>query len=248
MNMEWGLKSWLVRAIFHYLRLWDLQAVNRVDKIIANSNFIARRIEKIYRRPAQVIYPPIDIARFSLSHTRQDYYLVVSRLVQYKKVDVIVKAFAQMPDKKLVVIGGGPDLKKIEAERTANITLLGYQPIEVVVQKMQAARALIMASQEDFGIVPVEAQACGTPVIAFGRGGARETVLDLSSEKPTGLFFEEQTPEAICRAVARFDEKRAIFTPENCRQNASRFSNDLFLEQFSTAVEKAWQDFRTKQF
>jgi glycosyltransferase involved in cell wall biosynthesis len=243
MNMDRGIRGWVPKLIFHYIRLWDIQSINRVDVIYANSRFIARRIEKVYRRTAKVIYPPIDVDQFSFSKSKNDYYLVVSRLVTYKKVDIIVKAFAKMPDKKLIIIGDGPDIQKIKSILAPNITLLGYQPIEKVVEKIQNARALIMASKEDFGMTPVEAQACGTPVIAFGQGGALETIQSLEKVNPTGIFFLEQTPEAICQAVEQFEEKKIAFTPENCRGNALRFSKEYFKKQFSVEVEKAWYNF-----
>jgi len=243
MNMDHGLKGWFARLVFHYMRIWDTQSINRVDVLFANSKFITRRIQKVYRRKATVIYPPIDINQFSRSTIKEDYYLVVSRLVQYKKVDVIVKAFASMPDKKLVIIGDGPDIQKVKSLLSPNITLLGYQPYEIVVQKMQKAKALIMASKEDFGITPVEAQACGTPVIAFGQGGALETVKDLENDNPTGLFFVEQTPEAICQSIAQFEDMDKVFTPENCRTNALSFSKENFLKSFSEEVEKEWYNF-----
>ena len=243
MNMDHGLKGWFARLVFHYIRLWDTQSINRVDVLFTNSKFINRRIQKVYRRPATVIYPPIDINQFSLATLKDDYYLVVSRLVQYKKVDVIVKAFARMPDKKLIIIGDGPDIQKIKSNLTPNITLLGYQPSETVVQKMQNAKALIMASKEDFGMTPVEAQACGTPVIAFGQGGALETIKGLDKNCPTGIFFLEQTPEAICQSITQFEESYKNFTPENCRVNALYFSKENFQKKFSEEVEKEWYNF-----
>jgi glycosyltransferase involved in cell wall biosynthesis len=243
MNMARGIKSWLPRLMFHYIRLWDSQSINRVDVVLANSNFIARRIEKAYRRKAKVIYPPVDVNQFLPGKTKEDYYLVVSRLLSYKKIGVIIKAFARMPDKKLIIIGEGPDRRKFESILTSNVSLLGYQPLQTVVEKMQSAKALIIAPKEDFGMTSVEAQACGTAVVAFGQGGALETVRGLEKEKPTGIFFSQQSPEAICQAVEQFEKQRYSFTPENCRLNAVQFSKEIFQKQFSDVVELEWYNF-----
>ena len=245
-NLERGLRSAVVRSILHYLRLWDLRTVNSVDAFAANSRFIARRIRKLYRREAAVIYPPVDVDRFALCPEKEDYYLTVSRLVQYKRVDLIVQAFAQLPDRRLVVIGDGDDLEKVRAQATPNVTLLGYQPSEVMAGYMQRARAFLFAAQEDFGIVPVEAQACGTPVIAYGRGGALETVCDGASPHPTGLFFHEQSADAIAAAVQQFEAQDGI-RPEDCRQNAERFSTERFRREFADFVAQAWQGFQASR-
>ena len=156
-------------------------------------------------------------------------------MVPYKKMDLIVEAFNKMPDKKLIVIGDGPDFAKIKAKAGKNVTLMGYQPFEVLKEHMQKAKAFVFAAEEDFGITPVEAQACGTPVIAFGKGGALETVVGLDKEKPTGVFFEEQTVESICDAVEEF-EQQDRFIAENCRQNAERFSNERFMREIREYV------------
>ena len=243
MNLEHGLMGWFVRLVFHYIRIWDTQSINRLDAIFANSKFICRRIQKVYRRKATLIYPPIDIDHFSLCTQKEDYYLVVSRLVPYKKVDIIVKAFAEMPDKKLVIIGDGPDIKKVKAYLKPNITLLGYQPSEVVVEKMQKAKAFIMASKEDFGMTPIEAQACGTPVIAYGKGGALETVKNMDETFPTGLFFLEQTSDSVKQCITLFEANYSLFTPKNCRENAIHFSKEIFRNRFAEEVEKEWYNF-----
>lgn len=243
-NLTRGLRSTLVRAVLHYLRLWDLRTANSVDAFAANSRFIARRIRKLYRREATVIYPPVDVDRFMLCPEKEDYYLTASRLVQYKRVDLIVQAFAQMPDRRLVVIGDGDELEKIRALAAPNVTLLGYQPSAVMADYMQRARAFIFAAQEDFGIVPVEAQACGTPVIAYGRGGALETVRGVDMPHPTGLFFHEQSAAAIAAAVEQF-EANNHFRPEDCRQNAERFSVERFRQDFADFVARSWEAFQS---
>lgn len=233
-----GVKSWIAKVILHYMRLWDYRTSNNVDYFIANSKFIAKRIWKCYRREADIIYPPVDVGAFELCEQKEDFYLTASRMVPYKKMDLIVEAFIKMPDKKLIVIGDGPDFAKIKAKAGKNVTLMGYQPFEVLKDHMQRAKAFVFAAEEDFGITPVEAQACGTPVIAFGKGGALETVVGLEKENPTGVFFKEQTVESICEAVSQFEEKQSIFLPENCRKNAERFSIERFIEEIQQYIEE----------
>lgn len=229
-----GLKGWLAKYLLHRLRLWDLRTANGVDVFVSNSAFIAKRIWKIYRREAQVIFPPVDVAAFTLCSEKEGYYLAASRMVPYKKMDLIVEAFTQMPDKQLVVIGDGPDRAKIEAiaSKAPNIRFLGYQSNEVMKQQMQKAKAFVFAAEEDFGITPVEAQACGTPVIAFGKGGALETVI----EGETGLFFAEQTVQSLQEAINKFEQLGVAFVPESCRRSAERFSEQVFHERFNQLV------------
>ena len=227
-----GLKGLIAKVILHYIRLWDLRTSNGVDNFIAISEYIKRRIWKVYRRESDVIYPPVDVEKFQLFKTKEDFYLTASRMVPYKKMDLIVEAFSKMPDKKLIVIGDGPDFNKIKSKAAKNVTLMGYQPFEVMKEHMQKAKAFVFAAEEDFGITPVEAQACGTPVIAYGKGGALETVVGLDKEKPTGVFFEKQTIDSVCNAVYVFEENQDKFKPYNCRKNAERFSNMEFLNKF----------------
>ena len=242
-HLERGIKGAFARLLLHYLRLWDLRTANGVDLFLANSQFIARRIYKVYRREASVVYPPVDVDFFSLSNQRENEYLAVSRLVQYKKMDLIIDAFTAMPEKRLYVIGDGPDFKRLQSGAGPNITLMGYQPSEVIKERMQKARALIFAAKEDFGIVPVEAQACGTPIIAFGQGGVLETVRDIEQSNPTGIFFGEQSIDSVQNAVHRFEKAYQAFSPQACRDNAIRFSIDRFREDYSTQVERAWEEF-----
>ncbi len=234
LDKKW--RGWLARYFLHKLRLWDLRTANGVDHFIANSQFIARRIHKVYRREASVIYPAIDHTKFKPGADKQDYYLAASRLVPYKKIDLIVESFQHMPDKKLVVIGDGPDMNKIKQKAGSNVEILGYQSNEALVKHMQLAKAFIFAAEEDFGLVPVEAQAAGTPVIAFGKGGALETVLGLSHPHPTGLFFDEQTVPALVQAVNTFEHQAARFTSAACVQNAARFHIDRFKESLKNIV------------
>lgn len=232
-----GIKSWIARAILHYIRLWDYRTSNNVDYFIANSKFIAKRIWKCYRREADVIYPPVDVEAFELCEQKEDFYLTASRMVPYKKMDLIVEAFSKMPDKKLIVIGDGPDFEKIKAKASKNVTLMGYQPFDVLKDHMQRAKAFVFAAEEDFGITPVEAQACGTPVIAFGKGGVLETVVGLEKENPTGVFFKEQTVESICEAVDEFELQNGYYLPINCRKNAEKFSIKHFVNEIKDYVK-----------
>jgi glycosyltransferase involved in cell wall biosynthesis len=179
----------------------------------------------------------VDVERFSLVEEKGDYYFTASRMVPYKKIDLIVEAFSQMPDKRLVVIGDGPDFAKIKKIAGKNVQLMGYQPVSVLKEHMQKAKAFIFAAKEDFGIVPLEAQACGTPVIGFGKGALIETVRGLEEPEPTGVFFNEQTVDALRGAVEQFEERRNEITAVNCRNNALRFSPDRFRENFRKFVE-----------
>ncbi|MBB5442463.1 MULTISPECIES: glycosyltransferase family 4 protein [unclassified Paraburkholderia] len=240
-----GPKSALARLILHYMRNWDIRTSNSVDGFVANSAFIARRIKKVYQRDAQVIFPPVDVEAFTLCTEKEDFYLTASRMVPYKKIDLIVEAFARMPERKLVVIGDGPDMAKIRAKAGPNVEIMGYQPFEVLKDRMSRAKAFVFAAEEDFGISVVEAQACGTPVIAYGKGGALETVRDLSEPKPTGMFFDEQDTDSIISAVNRFDELGHRFLPENCRGNAEQFSAAHFRERFFSQVRAAVPALRT---
>ena len=237
-NLKHGLKGWIAKIILHYMRLWDYRTSNNVDYFLCNSKYIAKRIQKCYRREARVIYPPVAVDDFNMYTKKEDYYLTASRMVPYKKIDLIVEAFSKMPDKKLVVIGEGQQFEKVKAKAKNNIVLLGYQPFEVLKEKMQKTKAFVFAAEEDFGIVPVEAQACGTPVIAYGKGGALETVVNYDKEKPTGLFFKEQTVDSIVRAVNKFEKNQNLFFPENCRRNAEKFNEERFKKEFKTFVEE----------
>lgn len=224
----------LARYFLHKLRLWDLRSANGVDHFIANSHYIAKRIQKTYRREAEVIHPPVDISKFTPCYKKEDFYLTASRFVPYKRIDLIVESFKQLPDKKLIVIGDGPDFAKIKSKAGSNVTLLGYQANDVLIDHLQRAKAFIFAAEEDFGILPLEAQACGTPVIAYGKGGALETVRGLDHNEPTGLFFAEQTTGAICKAIAGFEQQQVI-KAENCVANAKRFAPEVFRQQLMKA-------------
>ena len=235
-----GFKSWFARIILHYIRLWDYRTACGVDCFMADSKFVARRIKKIYGREAKVVYPPVDIEGYTLVEEKEDFYLTASRMVPYKKIKLIVEAFNEMPDKKLVVIGDGPEFQKTKAIAKENIQILGYQPFQVLKDHMQRAKAFVFAAEEDFGIVPVEAQACGTPVIAYGKGGTLETVIGMPLCNATGLFFPEQSIDAIQEAVTNFEAQVQHISAQNCRRNAERFSAQEFRHQFQGYVEDIW--------
>jgi glycosyltransferase involved in cell wall biosynthesis len=238
-GLDKGTIGWFARWLLHKGRMWDLRTANGVDEFMANSHYIARRIWKTYRREATVIYPPVDMESLSVKENKDDFYLTVSRLVPYKKVNLIVEAFGRMPDKELVVIGDGAQLKGLKAAASKNVKMLGFQSSEVVHDYMRRARGFVFAAEEDFGICVVEAQACGTPVIAFGKGGALESVRDLSTEEPTGVFFKEQTPEAIVDALRVFERERKKIDAGACRRSAERFSRERFRREFRGACERA---------
>lgn len=238
-----GLKGYLARWLLHKIRLWDYRTANGVDHFIANSNFIARRIKKVYGREADVIYPPVDVERFILKENKDDYYFTASRMVPYKRIDLIVEAFSHMPDKKLVVIGDGSEMEKIKSKATKNIEILGYQSNDIMQTHMQNAKAFVFAAEEDFGITPVEAQACGTPVIAFGKGGALETVRPYGVHEPTGLFFNVQSIDSIKSAINQFESLNDEISPVACRKNAIKFSSERFRNEMNEYIRLKWENF-----
>ncbi|NIA89104.1 glycosyltransferase family 4 protein [Rahnella aceris] len=238
-----GLKGKLARWFLHKIRIWDYRTANGVDHFIANSQFIARRIKKVYGRDADVIYPPVDVERFTLQENKEDFYFTASRMVPYKRIDLIVEAFSQMPDKKLVVIGDGSEMAKIKSRAGSNIEILGYQPDDVMQDYMRRTRAFVFAAEEDFGITPVEAQASGTPVIAFGKGGVLETIRPYGERNATGVFFSEQTAESLINAVRHFDTIKDSILPKDCRENALKFSAQRFHDELDEYIKTKWHDF-----
>jgi len=217
-----GIKKLLVLWSLKKLRIWDYETSDRVDFFIANSKFVSERIKKTYQRDSTVIYPPVDTKKFTLEENKEDFYLTASRLVPYKKTKLIVEAFNEMPDKKLVVIGMGEEYETIKKIAHTNIIILGYQDTKVLISYMQRAKAFVYAAVEDFGIVPIEAMACGTPVIALNKGGTAETIVDGMN----GIHFEEQTIESIIKAVLKFDT--LDFQAKNIVKHAENFSTDRF--------------------
>ena len=234
-----GLLGYFTRYILHQLRQWDVISANRVDYFLANSHHTAKRIWRCYRRPATVIYPPVDIQRFSYQAEKEDFYVTVSRLVSYKQISLMIDAFNQL-ERPLVIIGNGPQFAELKKQAKANIQLLGTQPNAVVEDYLAKAKAFVYAACEDFGIALVEAQACGTPVIAYGAGGAKETVKDIRDypETGTGLLFSPQTASALVAAVETFETKTEQFIPENVYQQASQFSPQQFHTSYLEFLEK----------
>ena len=228
-------KKFLVKKTLQYIKEWDIKSLNRVDFFISNSNFVKERIQRIYNRKAKVIYPPVDIKKFQLYEQKEEFYVTASRLVPYKKTKLIVEAFNAMPNKKLVVIGDGEEYEKIKKIAKDNITLLGYQSDEVLVSYIQRAKAFIYAAIEDFGIVPVEALSCGTPVIALNQGGTAETIID----KINGIHFLNQTTSDIIAAIKRFEKEK--FDYKQIRESSLKYSN--FKENFKTYVDGLCKEF-----
>ncbi len=239
-GLDMGLKGAVVKHILGRIREWDYKTAQQVDHFIANSHYIKDRIKRSYGRDSTVIYPPVDVNAFKLHEKKDNYFLAASRMVSYKNMDMIVAAFSEngLP---LVVIGDGPDLEKVKSRAKKNIEFLGYQESDALVGFMQKARAFVFAAEEDFGIVPVEAQACGTPVIAYGKGGVTETVVPVrnmeESRAPTGIFFNEQTIKALNDAVNIFETHESKFDPHEIRKNAERFSVERFRKEFKEFME-----------
>lgn len=236
-----GLSGWATKYLLHRLRQWDVLTANRVDHFIANSQYTARRIWRCYRREATVIYPPVNTEGFSFLADKEDFYLTVSRLVSYKQVSLIVKAFNEL-QRPLVVIGTGPEMKKIRQLANSNIKIMGWQPDDVVKKYMAYAKGFVYAACEDFGIAPVEAQACGTPVIAYGGGGALETVRDIRCcpDTGTGIFFHQQTEAALVAAVENFEAEQGKFNPEYALKHAARFSPQTFVQRYLEFVNTTY--------
>tara|TARA_R110000737_G_scaffold26627_4_gene45399 strand:- start:2062 stop:3225 length:1164 start_codon:yes stop_codon:yes gene_type:complete len=232
-----GLKKRAAREMMHRFRKWDMRTVAQVDHYVANSEFIRRRIWKTWRREAQVIYPPVDTSSFDLGQKpREDFYFTASRMVPYKRIPMIVEAFNQRPHLKLVVSGDGPEMDKVKAIAGANVQLLGHASFEVMRDHMQRARGFVFAAREDFGIVPVEAQACGCPVIALGHAGTAETVRDLSQDNPTGVWFQQQTVPDLVAAIDRMEANLDAFSEAACRENALSFGVKRFRRELADCV------------
>ncbi len=231
---ERGVKGWAARRVLERLRRWDARSAEGVDVLIANSTHVAARIRAAYGREAEVLHPPVDVAAFSLEERKEDFYLSVSRLQAYKRIDLLLEAFAGMPERRLVVIGDGPEMARLRSQAPPNVQLCGRLPSADVKRYMQRARAFLFAGIEDFGIVMAEAQACGTPLIAFARGGASDIV-----RPGTGLLFETQAAPALAAAVRQFEQTAHQFTPARCRDNALRFDRASFRRRFEELLRAA---------
>ena len=241
-KLDSGVKGLIAKYFLFKLRAWDFSTANRPDHYIAISHFVAKRIKKVYNKKALVIYPPVDTDSFTLTTETSDYYITCSRMVPYKKIDLIVEAFSKT-NKKLIVIGDGPDFKKIKKLASSNVELKGYVEKDEMLDIIKRAKAFIFAAEEDFGIAPIEAQACGVPVIAYGKGGALETIIGVSSDENfddksvTGVFFKEQTSSSLLEAVNYFEKNKASFDRKIIRKNAERFSKDRFEKEFKETIE-----------
>jgi glycosyltransferase involved in cell wall biosynthesis len=248
-GLKSGIKGYFVKIILHKIRKWDVTTSNRVDEFIPISNYIKKRVWRTYRRKSyKVIYPPVSVDDFILGNKKEDFYLTASRLVPYKKIDLIVKSFSKMPNKTLVVIGDGPELKKIKKIAGSNINILGYQKFDVLKDHMQRAKAFIFVAEEDFGIIPIEAQACGTPVIAYGKGGSLETVKgkfinETLNESDTGIFFRNQTKESIISAVEYFEIHHKIFNINKIREFALTFDKKIFKKNIKETFTKIIEEY-----
>ena len=236
-----GVRGLVVHHLLDRLRDWDRATSARVDEFVANSAFVRERIARFYDRAAAVIHPPVDTDFFTQAgKADSDYYLAASRWVPYKRIDVIAAAFRELPELRLIVAGAGPEAARIKPAAGANVEFAGHVSRETMRELLRGARAFLFAAEEDFGILPVEAQACGTPVIAYGQGGARETLRGVGSDRPTGLFFDAQTPEAVAAAIRRFEALVPGIDPADCRANAMQFSTPRFAAEYTEFVERAW--------
>ncbi|HOY94457.1 MAG TPA: glycosyltransferase [Catalimonadaceae bacterium] len=236
-GLKSGLKGLIARFFLHKLRVWDIISLNRVTHFIANSSYIGNRIRHVYRRESDVVYPPVDVERFQVQAEKGSYYFAASRLVPYKKMDVIVRAFRRMPDKKLIVVGSGNDEMNLRSEATSNIEFRSEAGSKEFLQLMSGAKAFVFAAEEDFGITMAEALACGTPVIAFGRGGAVEIVDDGKS----GCLFSHQTSESLIDAVIRFEKDGLEWNTSQISASADRFSNRNFRENLALLIWEKWR-------
>jgi glycosyltransferase involved in cell wall biosynthesis len=242
-KLKKGIKGALAKFFLHYIRQWDYTNSVRVDEFIANSKCVAKRIKKIYGRESKVIYPPVNTSYFSFHPKKDNYYVAASRLVPYKKIDLIVDAFSKLLDHKLLVIGDGPQKKQIMKKATKNIEILGSVSDSELKTYLQNARGFIFASHEDFGILPVEAQSCGTPVIAYKKGGALETVID----QKTGVFFDHQTPESLIGALKNFEKNIGKFDLASIRAHALKFDVDYFKKEMKQFIVKKYLEYKSRQ-
>jgi glycosyltransferase involved in cell wall biosynthesis len=234
-------KKLLIECVLNRLKNWDRKTSFRVTHFVAISNNVQDRIKQAYNRDSVVIYPPVECSRFDISEDDDGYYLVVSALVPYKRIDIAVKAFGN-GDRKLVVVGNGPELSRLKSVSSANVIFIEDADDNEVVEYMKKCRALLFPGEEDFGIVPLEAQACGKPVIAFGKGGALETVIGLDhaqavESNPTGMFFSEQNPEVLRKTILQFEKIREKFAPHNCHSNALRFDRAVYKQSIQKYIQ-----------
>lgn len=238
-GMGYGPQGLLFRWLLHQLRTWDARTAHGPDLMLANSSYVRSRIRRVYGRDARVVHPPVGIEELAYWADKDDYYVTASFLAPYKRTDLVIAAFNQMPARRLVVVGEGQQSKKLRAMAGPNVAFAGYLARDAYVRTVGTARALVFAGCEDFGIALAEAQACGTPLVAYGRGGARDIVRPLgASAEPTGILFAQQTVDAVKEAVARFEAHHRAIAPAACRDNATRFSTQRFHCQITEAFEE----------
>lgn len=228
-RLGFGPKGLLFRYMLHHLRTWDTRTAHGPDLMLANSSYVRSRIQRIYGRESQVVYPPVAIDELEFIDRKDDYYVTASFLAPYKRTDLVIQAFNEMPSRRLVVVGEGQQSHKLRSLARSNVVFTGYLPRQEYVRTVARARAMVFAGCEDFGIALAEAQACGTPLIAFGRGGACDIVRPLGeAENPTGILFDKQSIGPLKEAVEAFEQNRPAIAPRACRSNAKRFSEDRF--------------------
>ncbi|MBL7952698.1 MAG: glycosyltransferase [Flavobacteriales bacterium] len=229
-----GFKAWAIRRVLQRLRTWDLKTNSSVDRFVANSANVAQRVKRIYDRDSDVLLPPVDTALFTLHEGERKHYVSASRLVPYKRVDHVIEAFRSMPDKRLLIAGDGPDRERLERSAPSNVHFLGHSSLADHVRVLQTSKALIVAADEDLGLTPLEAQACGTPTLALRKGGYLETV----TEGFSGHFFNTDEPSAIAAAVRRFEEGAALAAPNELRAEMMRYDSTLFRARMRSIIER----------
>jgi len=235
-NLTSGIKGIIAKWVLHYIRMWDISTANRPDFFIANSEYISKRIRKIYNRESIVINPPVDLINFEFSAKKDDFYLTASRFVPYKRIDIIAEAFSKMPDKRLVIVGSGPDEDKIKRKSGSNIEFTGYLDGEKYKDYMKRAKGFVFAAEEDFGIVVIEALASGTPVIALNKGGTAETIKDGIN----GIHFSEQSADQIMEAVQKFEKTISEFDSIKIAKDVNQYDRKIFEEKIKKFIaEKA---------
>lgn len=236
-RLGFGPKGLLFRYFLHRLRTWDTRTAHGPDLMLANSSYVRSRIRRIYGRDASTVFPPVAVDEFEYTADKDDYYVSASFLAPYKRTDLVIRAFNEMPSRRLVIVGEGQQSKDLVSLAGPNISFTGYLPRQDYVRTVARARAMVFAGCEDFGIALAEAQACGTPLIAFGRGGACDIVRPLGESDPTGVLFREQTVEALTGAIEAFERNTAAITPHACRENAERFAEERFDDDILEALE-----------
>jgi glycosyltransferase involved in cell wall biosynthesis len=238
-KLGYGPKGLAFRYFLHRLRNWDTRTAHGPDLMLANSNYVRSRIRRIYGRDAKVVFPPVEVDKLTCVGEKDDYYVTASFLAPYKRTDLVIQAFNEMPSRRLLVVGDGQQSKTLRSMAGPNVTFMGFLPREAYVKTVAEAKALVFAGCEDFGIALAEAQACGTPLIAFERGGARDIVRPLhESAAATGILFSRQTVEAVKAAVEELERNTDEIRPEACRANAERFSVERFDREIKAAFDE----------